>query len=121
MPTVPLITLLLVCAFSFGAITTVAWSEHYHTNCVAHGFVHGSSTTDGSFHAQVIHGCGQGTKRCELYTKGVFDGGYSVSGSSDCVAWSLEFGSYSECASTAHTYYSGVFSDHVHKAHNWCG
>lgn len=112
--------LLLACSFSFGAIVTVALADHYHTTCVPHGFVHGDSTTDGSFFARVESGCGSATRRCGLYTYGNFLGDQTVGGSSTCNAWSQNYGNYTECASTAHTLYTGAFSDHVHKAHNYC-
>jgi hypothetical protein len=117
----PQIVMLALCAFSFGAIVRVAHADHYHVNCVEHGFVHGASMGDGSFFSRVMQGCGTGTKRCGLYTYGSFVGDLTVGGTSNCSAWSNDFGSFTECASTAHTYYSGVFGDHVHKAHNWCG
>ena len=113
--------MLLACSFSFGAIVTVAFADHYHTTCVPHGFVHGDDTNDGSFFARVETGCGGATRRCGLYTYGGFDGDQTVGGTSLCNAWSRTFGaSYSECASTSHTWFSGVFADHVHKAHNYC-
>ena len=62
--------IILLTGFLWGALVKVALAEHYHVNCVGHGFVHGEATT---------------------------------------------------CASTAHVYSAGLFSDHVHKAHNWCG
>jgi hypothetical protein len=120
-PHVLIVLLLLFSAFSFGAITRVALAEHFHTNCVGHGFVHGSSTTDGSFFSRVEHGCGTGTKYCAIYTWGSFVGDMSVAGSDTCNLWSRNYGTPTECASTAHVSYSGVFSNHVHKAHNWCG
>jgi len=122
-PAMPLgvLLLLLVSAFSFGAITRLALAGHYHSNCVGHGFVHGSSTSDSSFFARVEHGCGTGTKRCAIYTWGSLRGDLTVGGTSTCNLWSHSLGTLSECGSTAHVYYAGVFSDHVHKAHNWCG
>ncbi len=116
-----LILLVLLAAFSFGAIVRVASADHYHNACVDHGFVHGDSTTDGSFFARVYEGCGSSLRVCDLYNYGSFVGGQSVGAyTGTCNAWSLSFGSYTECASTAHVYSSGVFSSHVHKAHNWC-
>jgi hypothetical protein len=116
------VLLALFSAFSFGAIVRVALADHWHTNCVAHGFMHGDSTTDGSFFARVEPGCGSTLRRCELYTHGSFDGDVTVAGTTaTCSAWSRAFGDYTECASTAHVYSSGVFNEHVHKAHNWCG
>lgn len=117
-----LVLLTLLGAFSFGAIVTIAAAEHWHTNCVSHGFVHGSSTTDGSFFARVDPGCGSTLRTCDLYTWGSFIGGQAVSGTTaTCSAWSEYYGSYTECASTAHVYSRGVFNEHIHKAHNWCG
>jgi hypothetical protein len=114
--------MILFSAFSFGAITKVAVGEHWHSNCVAHGFVHGDSTTDGSFFSRVEAGCGSTSRRCEIYNWGSFVGSISVGGTTTtCNAWSRNYGDYTECASTAHVYSSGVFNEHIHKAHNWCG
>jgi len=122
MPPLHLVLVILLTGFVWGAAVKVALADHYHVACVGHGFVHGESTTDGSFFARVEPGCGSTLRECDLYTNGSFIGGSSVSGSTaTCNLWSRSLGSYSECASTAHTYASGVFSDHVHKAHNWCG
>ena len=118
---VPIALLLSLSAFCFGAITRAAVAEHFHTNCVGHGFVHGSDTNDGSFFSRVDHGCGSGTKTCDIYTWGSYVGGLMATGASTCNAWSRSFGNFTECASTAHVSYGGVFSNHVHKAHNWCG
>ena len=112
--------LLLLAGVAWGAIVRVALADHYHVACVGHGFVHGDSTTDGSFFARVEAGCGSTLRRCEIYANGSFAGGETVS-SGTCNLWSRSLGSYTECASTAHVYSAGVFSDHVHKAHNWCG
>jgi hypothetical protein len=114
--------MVLVCAFSFGAIVQVARADHYHVNCVPHGFVHGANTNDGLFYAQVEAGCGSTSRSCDLYTSGSWDGGITVDGTSaTCTAQSTSYGSFSECHSTAHVESVGVFSSHVHKAHNWCG
>lgn len=113
---------ILITGFLWGAVVKVALADHYHVACVGHGFVHGDSTTDGSFFARVEAGCGSTLRECSLYTYGSFIGGSSVSGTTaTCNLWSRSLGTYSECASTAHVYSSGVFSNHVHKAHNWCG
>lgn len=120
--TAPLLLLALLCSFSFGAIVRVALADDYHTACVGHGFLQGSSWTDGSFTGRIQPGCGSTLRRCALYTWGSFDGSQTVTGTTAlCNAWSFEFGTYTECASTTHTYNPGVFSDHVHKASNWCG
>jgi len=119
--TVPLLVLALVCAFSFGAIVRIAVAD-YHTTCVGHGFVHGGSLSDGSFFGRVEPGCGSTLRNCHLYTWGSYIGGQTVTGSTaTCNAWSWNFGSYTECASTTHVSNQGVFSNHVHKASNWCG
>jgi hypothetical protein len=120
--TTPLLLLAFLCAFSFGAIVRVAVADHFHVTCVAHGFEQGVSNSDGSFSARVDAGCGSTLRTCDLYSSGSWIGGVTVSGTTaTCNAWSIEFGHYTECASTAHVWSSGVFSEHVHKAHNWCG
>jgi hypothetical protein len=115
------LTLLVAAGFAWGAIVTVALADHYHVACVGHGFVHGESTTDGSFFARVEAGCGSPERRCALYAFGSLVGSQTVGGSQTCNYWSRSAGNYSECGSTAHTWSSGVFSSHVHKAHNYCG
>jgi hypothetical protein len=113
---------ILLSGFVWGAVVRVALADHYHVNCVGHGFVHGESTTDGSFFARVEQGCGVTLRTCDLYTNGSFIGGQVVSAAgTTCNAWSRNYGSYSECASTAHVYARDLFGEHVHKAHNWCG
>ncbi|MEA2223516.1 MAG: hypothetical protein QOH83_1892 [Solirubrobacteraceae bacterium] len=120
--TTPLLLLVLLCAFSFGAIVRIAFAVSYHTTCVGHGFVHGNSLTDGSFYGRVEPGCGSTLRTCNLYSSGSFIGGQVVTGSTaTCTAWSRDFGDFTECASTTHVESSGVFSDHVHLASNWCG
>lgn len=118
----PLLVLALVCSCSFGAIVRIAVAEHYHVACVAHGFVHGNYVSDGSFYGRVDAGCGSTLRNCHLYTYGSYIGGQTVSGySATCNAWSWNFGNYTECASTSHVDSRGVFWNHVHKAHYWCG
>lgn len=120
--TTPLLLLVLVCSFSFGAVVRVAFAVSYHTTCVGHGFVHGNSLTDGSFYGRVEPGCGSTLRTCDLYTSGTFIGGQTVTGTTaTCTAWSRDFGSFTECASTTHVASAGVFADHVHLATNWCG
>jgi hypothetical protein len=112
--------IILLTGFAWGAMVKVALADHYHVACVGHGFVHGESTTDGSFFSRVEAGCGSTYRQCDLYSNGSFIGGSSASGSLTCNLWSRSIGNFTECASTAHTYSAGVFSNHVHKAHNWC-
>jgi hypothetical protein len=114
--------LALLCAFSFGAIVKVAFAVSYHTTCVGHGFVHGSSMTDGSFFSRVEAGCGSSFRHCAIYSNGAFVGEqYITNTTSTCNVWSRDYGSYTECASTAHVSDTGVFSEHVHLPDNWCG
>jgi hypothetical protein len=115
-----LLALTLFCAFSFGAIVTLAHADDYHTNCVGHGFLHGGSQTDGSFFSRVEAGCGGGSRRCDIYVWGNYVGGLTV-GDATCNAWSRNWGNYTECAATSHTKFLPYFDDHVHKASNWCG
>jgi len=118
----PLLLLLVLAAFSFGAIVKVAWATAYHTTCVGHGFVAGADPNDGSFFSRVEAGCGSTARACSLYTSGILDGGQSVSGTTaTCNAWSRDYGSFSECNSTAHVDNPGVFSEHYHVADNYCG
>jgi hypothetical protein len=113
--------IILLAGFAWGAVVKVALADHYHVACVGHGFVHGESTTDGSFFSRVEPGCGSTFRQCQLYSNGSFVGSSSAGGNLTCNLWSRSIGNFTECASTAHTYSAGVFSNHVHKAHNWCG
>jgi hypothetical protein len=115
-----LLALTLACSFSFGAIVTLALADDYHTTCVGHGFMHGTSETDGSFYSRVESGCGGGARSCDLYVSGSFIGGLTVLGTT-CTAWSRNYGDYTECHGTSHTTFSPNFGEHVHKASNWCG
>jgi hypothetical protein len=106
-----------------GFASQAAIGNHYHTSCVGNGFVHGASSTDGSFHARVESdggpgGCGDGQRTCNLYTSGVFRGGDTAFDPGTC---NFFVGSGSECASEAHVDFDGVWSSHAHLAHNWCG
>ncbi len=99
----------------------VAFADDYHVACVGHGYVHGSSQTDGSFHSRVEAGCGPNSRLCDIYVGGAFKGGLSVLPTSTCNAWSRNYGDYRECDSTSHTELRSYFSNHTHKASNWCG
>lgn len=117
-----LILLALAAAFAFGATARTASADHYHVNCVGHGFVHGGADSDGSFHSRVETGCSSTYRTCEIWSSGTYRGGDTTPDSgTTCNAWSNAFGSYAECASYAQVYSSGVFSEHNHLAHNWCG
>src|SRR5215218_6015722 len=89
LPPLRFLLVILLTGFVWGAAVKVALADHYHVACVGHGFVHGDSTTDGSFFARVEAGCGSSLRECELYTHGSFIGGSSVSGSTaTCNLWS---------------------------------
>ncbi|HEX8085245.1 MAG TPA: hypothetical protein VF529_13215 [Solirubrobacteraceae bacterium] len=108
-------------SFAFSALVRAALADHYHTNCVGHGFVHGSDTNDGSFFSRVETGCGSTYRKCAIYSNFTWRGEEIAPDSgTTCNAWSNDFGSYTECASYAKVYNQGVFSEHNHLAHNWC-
>jgi hypothetical protein len=115
-----IVLLALLCAFSFGAIVKVALADSYHTTCVGHGFVEGGSQTDGSFFSRVEAGCSSTYRTCAIYSYNTFRGSSTAYDSGTCNSWSLDFGSYTECASSARVYDAGVFSEHTHNAPNWC-
>jgi hypothetical protein len=52
---VGILVLVLASAFSFGAIVRAAMAVHFHTTAcgTGHGMVHGTSATDGKFHARI--------------------------------------------------------------------
>lgn len=119
----------VIAAFLLGGAyhATRANAAHYHTNCVGHGLVHGSSTTDGAVHARVEAGCGNpGWKRCRLRVQGYYDAygnpvnfawenvfpGYNVT----CNAFS-NLGAGKEPISYATLDFDGVFASHSHYAH----
>jgi hypothetical protein len=112
----------LCAAAGIGAAAQLAEAGHYHTSCVGHGYVHGSSTGDGSFFARVEAGCGNpGQKTCVLYlNRAPYGSSQTVpaGGTSNCSAWSWYGGR--ECAGSAHVDFDGVFVSHEHLAHNWC-
>ncbi|MGI8624128.1 MAG: hypothetical protein ACR2NB_11745 [Solirubrobacteraceae bacterium] len=119
--TAPLVVLAAACAFSFAAIVEAAFADDYHVTCAGHGFINGSSNTDGSFFSRVEAGCGPNSRYCDIYVGGVFKGGLSVQSTSTCNAWSRNYGDYLECNSTAHTQMLPYFSDHTHKSSGYCG
>lgn len=112
--------MMLLCAFSFGAIVKVALADSYHVACVAHGFLSGESRSDGSFFARVEAGCGGGSRSCDIFVNDSFKAGVASAGSSTCNAWSRNYGNYTECAGSAHVDYSGAFGRHAHNAPGYC-
>jgi hypothetical protein len=116
------VLLAVLCAFSFGAIVRVALADNYHTTCVGHGFVSGSSTSDGSFFSRIETGCGSTYRECAIYSWGSWIASMATPDSATiCNAWSRDYGNYTECASSAHVSNPGVFSAHAHNAPGWCG
>ena len=117
-----LVLLALLCAASFGAIVTVARAASYHTTCVGHGFVEGTSQTDGSFFSRIDAGCSSTYRDCELWISSTAVGAQQAYGTTvTCSAWSNDYGSYTECHGNARVYDQDVFSYHEHDAPNWCG
>jgi hypothetical protein len=117
-----IVLLAVLTAFSLGAFVKVAFAVSYHTTCVGNGFVSGSNQNDGSFFSRVETGCGSTYRHCAIYSGGVYVGEEDTPDSTTtCNAWSEAFGSYTECASSAHVSDTGVFVEHTHTAPNWCG
>lgn len=113
------VALFCALAVSLYAAAT-AFAAHYHTNCVGHGFVHGSSTTDNAFHARVEAGCGNpGSKNCVLRsTNGaIFIASHSIAAgvNQGCNAFS-NYGFW-ERSSKATVDFNGVFVSHDHFPH----
>lgn len=111
---------LTVLALAVGAAIFVSRADanHYHTNCVGHGFVHGSSTTDNSFFARVEGGCGNpGSKVCRLSQEGSTYRSASIGAGSNgtCNVWNNGIGG--ELSSYATVDFNGVFASHTHFPH----
>lgn len=116
-----LIVLALLAAFSFSAIVTTALANHFHTvNGIGHGFVHGGSTTDGSFFSRIdAHTPSNGFwADCTVYGNGGLTTISSESQAYDvtCNAWSGGTGLWNESQGVAlvHSYdYSGQINEPV--------
>src|SRR3954471_18375648 len=90
-----LLLVIVLTSFLWGAAVKAALANHYHVTCVGHGFVHGDSTSDGSFFARVEAGCGSSVRECSLYPYGSFVGTSRVTGSTvTCNFWSRSAGDY---------------------------
>jgi hypothetical protein len=112
--------LTLVAAFSFGAIVTVAWSDHYHVSgnsCSAwHGLVHGNSTNDGSWHARVEQGTCPPTWHQCIATN--VNGVYLASDAVNYGTCNAHYnGSRREPYAAANVYYETQIPRHTHYAH----
>lgn len=113
---IALVAIAVTCAVLVGASTANA--GHYHTNCVGHGYVHGSSTIDNAFHSRVEAGCGNpGKKTCLLRKSGVNIGGTSVPTGQNSTCNFFGCCSYNEETSWADVDFDGVFASHTHLAH----
>lgn len=123
------VLLTLLTSFMLGGIVTVAVANHYHsTNGIGHGFVHGSSMTDGSFFARVDGGTAP--RKCQIDTL-THPQGYKTLTYGDftttCNLWSLSiFSSATECLYRADDYAGSSsmslgFAWHVNRPDNYCG
>ena len=102
-------------------MANVAFGNHYHNNCVNHGFVHGSSTGDNYFWSRIEAGCGNpGSKYCRLiyaYGRVVSTNAVARYQNVTCNAAATPADGAGEYATTSFTDFNGVFSDHGHYGH----
>lgn len=113
---------LLVFLTTVGALfvfSATASAGHYHNNCVDHGMVHGSSTTDGAWHARVEGGCGNpGTKSCLVKSSsGTTHYASYVGAGSTATCNQFSYGCCNEQTGYAQVGFVAVFSTHNHNAH----
>lgn len=103
------------------ALTAPAHSPavEYHTTCVGHGWVAGSSPSDGSAFSRIETGCGTTARECKLYNWGVFLGS-QITTTTTCNAWLRDYGNYTECASYAKLNFPAAFSEHNHTPDGYC-
>ena len=115
---------LALATFVVGAVAvgvpSTASANHWHQNCVWHGFVHGSSTSDNQFHARVEAGCGNpGQKYCRLIY--IDSGGQgpseTIPAGSGATCNVSSYGNWGEYASVARVDFNGIFSSHDHGPH----
>jgi hypothetical protein len=117
-----LAVVLVVAGFTLGAVSSVAFANHWHAGagCGAwNGLNHGSSSSDGWIRARVEqNNCGAYYHRCAVYNhqkRGYLVTSYAYTG--PCNA-STDSG-YRESCSEADVEYNNVFGRHGHLAHNW--
>jgi hypothetical protein len=113
--------LALLCAASFGAIVRVAVAgDNFHapTCGIGHGFVSGSSATDGSFFSRMEPGCNSTERYCGVLAFGGEVGYVTTYGTTGtCNAWSRTWGNFDECTSGARVAsYPGIISMHDHNS-----
>ena len=114
--------------FAIGVSPQIAKATHWHAtgHCSGawHSFVHGSSSTDRSYRAQVEQGqCPPTQHDCALHnsrTSVSLDYDSVYYGTCDAFVHSTDY-SYAECHGYGIGVYSTVFNAHTHLAHNWCG
>lgn len=116
----------MIAAFSFAAIVKVAIAGHYHEYFnVRHGFVHGSSTTDGSFHGRTDnYGGWPEYNYCAVgdTSRGLYADEWTY-GTDLCNIWSGVYsGSKDEClGASANEVTGGILSYHNHYSHYYTG
>lgn len=104
-----------------GGAAPPASAAHYHVNCVAHGLVHGSSTTDGAAHGRVESGC-SGVSFCKIAgrpdgnNEPIILGMKFTSASETCNVFANNY-PWSESEMRAQTERTGIFGLHWHYAH----
>lgn len=120
----PLVTIAVIIFVALPEAPASASHYEYEPCGIGEGFVHGSSTGDGSFFSVVREGvCNplqydNGGKRCQVNLYGSIISQSAAFGGSECNAWSG--GSGRECAGSADVDWDYVFSSHRHYAHNRC-
>lgn len=113
------LTLLAVIAACVLLAPTSGQAVEYHTTCVGHGWVAGSSPSDGSAFSRIETGCGTTTRTCDLYNWGTFKGGMSTS-TTLCNVWLPDYCACTECASYAKLTFPAAFSQHNHTPDGYC-
>jgi hypothetical protein len=110
----------------FGALVKAATAGHYHEYYnVRHGFVHGSSNTDGSFHGRTDnYGGWPYTNYCAVgdTRNGLYADEYTY-GTTLCNIWSGVYGgSKDEClGASANEVGGSVLAYHNHYSHYYTG
>lgn len=123
-----LVILTLVASTAFGAVVGVAYADHSHVTVnVWHGFVHGDSMTDGSFHARTRTGDStQYPRGCQI-DSAANPNGVATEQYGDvfttCDIWSgrVFSGTPTECYWRAETYSGRAFPWHHNRPDNYCG
>jgi len=123
------VVLALLASLAFGALVRVAIAEtdNYHSIAgVWHGFVHGESKTDGSFHSRARTGdTTQYPRGCEIDSASGYVAAHEEYGDvfTTCDIWSLRVFSSTptECYWRAETMSGRAFPWHHNRPTNYCG